>query len=209
MKIILLGDSITDMNRDRNQDYSAFSYGVGYPLFVQAELAKRFPHQCEVVNRGISGNRIVDIYARIKSDCWNLCPDVVSILVGVNDVWHEVTLQNGVDIVRYKSVYGTLIDETKKLFPNAKIMLMEPFVLHGIEPDKSWQDFSQVMDYANVVRELADTKDCLFVPLQQTLDQSASAYGADYILYDGVHPTTLGSKIIADEWIKAFLTTIK
>ena len=104
MKIVLFGDSITDMGRDRinNQPNYLGSYGCGYPIFIAGELYKQDPTKHVIYNRGISGNRIVDLYARIKMDVWNLKPDVLSILIGINDIWHEIGDKNGVDIVRFE-----------------------------------------------------------------------------------------------------------
>lgn len=97
-KILFQGDSITDAGRSR-EDLT--NLGKGYPLFVAGALGMDEPGEYEFVNRGISGNRIVDIYARIKMDIINLKPDVMSLLIGVNDVWHEVSSQNGVDGDKY------------------------------------------------------------------------------------------------------------
>ena len=81
-------------------------------------MLKDDPTKHEIFNRGISGNRVVDLYARIKSDVWNLKPDVLSILVGVNDVWHELDIANGVDIERYERIYGMMLEETLERLPN-------------------------------------------------------------------------------------------
>ncbi|MBQ3502163.1 MAG: hypothetical protein IJA72_00665, partial [Clostridia bacterium] len=103
MKIVLLGDSITDMCRNRETpDSQPFSFGMGYPFVLNSKLYEKKPLGYEIINRGISGNRIVDVYARIKKDCWNLQPDLISILIGVNDVWHEIESENGVDVERYE-----------------------------------------------------------------------------------------------------------
>ena len=133
MRIVLFGDSITDMGRDRKFDTPdcSWSYGHGYPIFIAGDLYRQDPNKHQVINRGISGNRIVDLYARIKSDVWNLQPDLLSILIGVNDVWHELNFNNGVDVDRYEKVYRMLIEDTLKRFPNLKIILCEPFILKG------------------------------------------------------------------------------
>ncbi len=204
MNIVLLGDSITDMGRNRDALTGAFSYGNGYPFFVQGELSTRFPQRHTVYNKGISGNRVVDVYARIKADCWNLQPDLVSCLIGVNDVWHELMGQNGVELDRFIRVYEMLLDDTKKRFPNVKFMLLEPFVLKGSDTEEKYEGFLAVKDYAKAVRELAERKGCIFVPLQEELDRLAAQCGEEYWLYDGVHPSVAGSKIIANAWLRAF-----
>ena len=86
MKILFYGDSITDMGRNRNDaPGTVYSYGVGYTNFVVGELKYAAPEKYELINRGISGNKVVDLYARLKADVWNHSPDVLSILIGVND----------------------------------------------------------------------------------------------------------------------------
>ena len=92
-KILFMGDSITDAMRDREADDYL---GAGYASMVAGELGYKEPYAYQFVNRGISGNRIIDLHARIRCDMINLQPDYISILIGVNDVWHEYTRKNGV-----------------------------------------------------------------------------------------------------------------
>ncbi len=208
MKILFYGDSITDMCRSRdNPDHAALGYGVGYPNFIVGELSYREPNKYQFVNRGISGNRVVDLYARMKADVWNHEPDVLSILIGVNDVWHEWGGKNGVELDRFEKVYRMLIEDTKAKLPHIKIILCEPFVLKGVATDSAegqWQHFLQVKEYAKVVRKLAKEYGTYFVPLQDTLDAVAEKHGAEVYLYDGVHPATAGAKLISEEWLKVF-----
>ena len=91
MKIVLFGDSITDMARNRDVNAQVGEYGFGYPFFVAGELLSEDPKGYKIYNRGISGDRTVDLYARIKRDVWNIEPDVLSILIGINDIWHDLT----------------------------------------------------------------------------------------------------------------------
>jgi len=204
MKILLIGDSITDMFRDRKLDFYVSSYGVSYPYQIQAELGIKYPREYEILNRGISGNRVVDLYARIKSDCWNLGPDLVSVLIGINDVWHDIESNNGVEPDRYEKIYRAFIEDTQKALPGVKFMLMEPFVLHGTATDEHFERFLGVKEYAAIVKRLAEEYGAVFVPLQDRLDRAAAEYGADWILFDGVHPSVVGAKLIAEEWLKAF-----
>ena len=94
MRILFQGDSITDAGRARDNDKHL---GLGYPRLVDSNLGFDAPGENEFINRGISGNRIVDLYARIKKDIINLAPDFMSILIGINDVWHECERNDGVD----------------------------------------------------------------------------------------------------------------
>ena len=207
MKILFFGDSITDMGRKHDSDGHIFSYGNGYVYLIASKLFTEVPGTYEIINRGISGNRIVDLYARIKSDVWNQTPDVLSILIGVNDVWHDFAENpNGVEIERWEKIYRALIEETKERLPNTRIILCEPFVLHGTATDyeDKYEKFTQVFEYAKVARKIAADYGLEFVSLQEEFDKKAAQYGAEYFLFDGVHPHVAGATLIADEWLKVF-----
>ena len=206
MRILFYGDSITDMGRCREGEHPAFKMGMGYPNLVAGELAYEDPNGYEFFNRGISGNRIVDLYARIKVDVWNLQPDVLSILIGVNDVWHEIEYENGVELDRWEKMYRTLITETLEKLPNLKIILCETFVLKGeaTEGEGRWEKFQGVKEYAKVAKKIAEDYGLQFVALQDKFDEAAEKNGATNYLYDGVHPAAAGAKLIANEWLKAF-----
>lgn len=205
MKILFYGDSITDAGRNYSASIGdSSSYGFGYVRDAVCALIKDDPQKHVVINRGISGNRIVDLYARIKTDLWNLQPDLISILIGVNDVWHEIGKQNGVELDRFINVYKMLIRDTQKALPNAKIMLIEPFVLKGTATEEKYQDFLAVKNYASAVKEIAKEFNFPLVLLQERFDCLAEKFGAPACLYDGVHPTAFGAGVIAEEWLKVF-----
>ena len=207
-KVILFqGDSITDCGRDRNV---ADSLGTGYPRLVSSLLGFENPGEYTFYNRGISGNRIVDLYARIKLDIINLKPDVMSILIGVNDVWHEVSRGNGVDTAKFEKIYSMLIEEIKEALPDIKIMILEPFVLNdrGTCSDEEnpgrWEYFdAQVREKAAAAKRVAEKYNLIFVPLQQKLDD-ADAKLSGYWTKEGVHPTPYGHELIKREWLKAY-----
>ena len=201
MKILFFGDSITDMGRRRETD--DVHLGDGYVFYVAGDI-KREDSSIEIINRGISGNRIVDLYARIKSDVWNQNPDVLSILIGVNDVWHEIDSQNGVDLERFIKVYDMLIGDTLKVLPNLKIILCEPFILRGVATEENYERFLEVKEYAKAIKTLAQKYSLDFLPLQDTFDKVAEKSCAKDYLYDGVHPNIAGARLIADEWMKLY-----
>lgn len=203
MKTILFqGDSITDAGRVRESDCDM---GKGYPLFVKAEMGYENPEKYTFINKGIGGNRVVDLYARIKSDIINLKPDVMSILVGVNDVWHEIGKQNGVDADKYMRIYSMLIEEVMEVLPDIKIMIMEPFVLQGSATIDEWGRFrSEVESRAKKAKEISENYGLVFIPLQAKFDEMAQITSPDYWLRDGIHPTPMGHELIKREWIKAF-----
>ena len=204
MKIVMFGDSITDMGH-RGDIGSVHSYGDGYPFVVFSKLSEQYPMKYDIINNGISGNRTVDLYARIKKDVWNLQPDVLSILIGVNDIWHELSRQNGVEIKRFERIYRMIIEDTLEKLPFVKIMLLEPFFLRGTAVEElGYEGFTQVFDYAKVVKKIAEEYQLTFIPLQDKFNEMAKQYGAEYYLYDGVHPSVAGATLIANEWLKAF-----
>ena len=132
-RILFFGDSITDMGWNYYlQSGNPFAYGQGYVLLVGADLLSKFPNEYEIINKGISGHRSVDLYSRIKTDCWNLNPDIISILIGVNDVWHELAYKNGVELDRFENIMRTMLRETIERLPKTKIILIEPFFLEGL-----------------------------------------------------------------------------
>lgn len=205
MKILFQGDSITDAGRDRDNDVNV---GVGYPLLVKASLGLESPGKYEFVNRGISGNRVVDVYARIKNDIINLRPDVMSILIGVNDVWHEFAESpNGVDADKYFKIYDMLIEEVKSALPDIKIIIMEPFVLKACATEEKWDSFNlEVKKRAEMAKKIAEKYNLPFISLQDGFDGLAKNIEASYWLRDGVHPTAMGHEYIKNEWIKMFKT---
>lgn len=203
MKILFQGDSITDASRSRTDDNNI---GVGYPRLVKSALGFENPGKYEFVNRGISGDRIVDVYARIKSDIINIRPDVMSILIGVNDVWHELSDNpNGVDADKFFKIYSMLIEEVKEALPELKIMIFEPFVLSAYKTEANYETFRpEVEKRAEMAKKIAEKFGLPFIPLQAELDEMSKGVGTSYWLEDGVHPTAMGHEFIKRKWIDAF-----
>ena len=206
MKILFFGDSITDAgrNKEKHPSFSNSAYGVGYVMQVAGRLFEKSPVDYEIVNRGISGHRIVDLYARAKIDCWNHQPDLISILIGINDIWHEVEVQNGVEPERFERIYRMLIEDTQARLPDTKLLLCAPFVLKGSATEAAWEQFSECSVYAEIVEKLAKEYGLYFLPLQEAFDAAADKYGAATFLFDGVHPTVQGATLIANEWMRTF-----
>ena len=180
MKILFQGDSITDVGRNTNNG-SPISIGQGYPCLIASRLGADEPGKYEFVNRGISGNRIVDVYARIKADCWNHEPDLLSVLIGVNDVWHEFGGKNGVEANRFYNVYRMLVGDTKDRLPDIKMILMEPFVLKASATEGAWDLFrSETEKRAEAVKRIAEEYDVTFLPLQEMFDKAAETVPASF-----------------------------
>ncbi len=202
MKILFQGDSITDALRERDNDRHM---GIGYPTLVSAALGYERRCDYEFINRGISGNRIVDVYARLKCDIINLKPDVVSILIGVNDAWHDFDWANGVSADRFYDLYCMLVEDITASLPGVKIMVLEPFVLDATVTQGRYKEFrAEVKKRADASRRVAEKYGLTFIPLQEDFDRLAEEKTATFWLSDGVHPTDAGHEFIKRKWIEAF-----
>ena len=204
MKTILFqGDSITDCSRNRESAINMPAHlGYGYPNLISGKLLLEHAediYQC--INKGISGNRVVDLYARWKIDALNFKPDIISILIGVNDVWHEVERQNGVEADRFEQIYRMLLTWTKEVLPDVKFIIMEPFALPSSVVCENF--LPEVKLRAAAAKKIAGEFGAVFLPLQDKLDAAAQRAPQSYWLWDGVHPTAAGHRLIADEWLKA------
>ena len=205
--ILFQGDSITDAQR--NYESSQFS-GHGYATMVKGELGYNYPEQYTFINRGISGNRITDLYSRIKTDIINLAPDYMSLLIGVNDSAQEFAHKNGVSTAKFDKIYSMLIEEILDALPNIKIMLLEPFVLYNKDTDGVYSDGCyenlrhDVEAKAAVAKKISEKYSLPFIPLQKKFDSVYNPENPNYWLFDGVHPTAAGHALIAKEWLKKF-----
>ena len=197
-KIIFQGDSITDCNRDYSCQQPNQLLGNGYVALLAAALLSEYPERnIEIYNRGVSGNRVVDLYSRWKIDTLNLRPDFLSILIGVNDTWHEFELNNGVEVPRYQRIYRELLCWTKETLPQCKILLIAPFAATFGVVTESWR--KDIAARQKVVRELANEFDLLYVP-ESWLEKALQDAPANYWLQDGVHPTYAGHARLAQAW---------
>ena len=210
MKTLLFqGDSITDCGRitSGGAGYPKDLWGPGYAGMIATQLMGDQPGKWQIINRGISGNRIVDLYARWRIDALNFSPDIISILIGVNDTGHEICSQNGVDVPRYDKFYRMLLDWTLETKADTKFILMEPFVFPMGNVNEEW--IKDVNLRRNVVRKIAEDYKQIFVPLQTVFDAALNEAPQDYWIADGIHPTPAGHRLIQKEWMKAAADLIK
>jgi len=187
-KILFQGDSITDGNRGRSADPNHI-LGHGYVFIVAAKYGAAFPDlKLDFMNRGVSGNTVLDLEKRWQKDTLDLKPDVLSILIGVNDKGRGVPLE------QYEQVYDKLITQAKTANPRLKLVLCAPFLKPTgkvNEGMRKWQE---------VVARLAKKHGAAFVDFQRVFDEAAKRAPADYWIWDGVHPTYRGHQLMADEW---------
>ncbi len=207
MKTILFqGDSITDADRCReNDDYM----GAGYTTMTAGKIGVNYPGQYTCINRGISGNRSCDLYARVKADIIHLKPDILTILIGVNDTWHELAHNNGVSVERYEDLLNMLICDVKEALPQIQIVLLEPFVMLGSGTEEYYDAFARdVADRQAVCRCLAEKHALAFVPLQEMLERFEADHPGAKVLIDGVHPNHTGHTLMADALFSTLQTIL-
>ena len=207
-RILFQGDSITDCGRNK-QDF--YNMGGGYPNLIKGQLGADKPNEYEFINRGVSGNRIVDLYARIKADFINLNPDYASIFIGVNDAWHEINNQNGVDTEKFEKIYCMLIDEIKAACPNLKLMIISPYVVEGSAtcntdeiPNRLERFKNDVGEKAAVCKKIAQKYSLPLIELQPIFDEACKSAPPSHWTWDGVHPSICGHELIKRIWLKTF-----
>jgi lysophospholipase L1-like esterase len=202
--VLFQGDSITDAGRDRAaaDPNAARALGSGYPLLAaSAALAAHPDRGLRFYNRGISGNKVPDLAARWAADTVALAPDVLSILIGVNDFWHKLGKSYTGTVQDYENQYTALLDETRRALPRVRLIVLEPFVLRcGAVDDRWFPEFDQRRTAAERVARRAGAA---FVPLQQVFDDLARKSAPPYWAADGVHPTPAGHAVIAERWRRA------
>jgi len=204
--VLFQGDSITDAgrNRDSADPNAAGALGNGYPLLVaSAVLAARPASGFQFYNRGISGNKVPDLQQRWTTDTVDLHPDVLSILIGVNDFWHKLDHGYNGTVQDYEQQYTALLDETRKALPRVHLIVLEPFALRTGAVDARW--FPEFDQRRAAAARVAAHARATFVPLQSIFNQRARTAPPAYWAADGVHPTPAGHAVIAEHWRRAAL----
>lgn len=206
MKILFQGDSITDASRDRS-DYHHLGYG--YPKYAAAKLKAKMPvTDFEFINLGISGHKVEDLKNRWQSDCVDIAPDLMSILIGVNDTWHHAGDKNWIHNDVFEADYRYILEEAKKI-PNIKIIIMEQFLLPATDKEFFREDLdSKIHISRKLAREYADA----FIPLDGLLaarsvtieDKASMSMGGD-----GVHPSESTADFIGGLWADTAFEILK
>ncbi len=199
--ILFQGDSITDAGRDRRRGGAndTAALGRGYPLLTAGALLADYPQaDLQVYNRGISGNKVPDLDARWDADCIALKPDVLSILIGINDLWHKLNGRYDGTVESYQSGYRALLERTQQALPQTRIVICEPFVLRtGAVNDKWFPEFEQ---RRAVAEQLAGELKLAYVPFQSMFDEAVKSAPPAYWAGDGVHPTLAGHALMSKTW---------
>jgi lysophospholipase L1-like esterase len=202
--ILFQGDSITDAGRKRDASGPNLRAALGerYVWLAAAELLVDMPDaNLKIFNRGVSGNKVYQLAERWQTDCLDLKPNVVSILIGVNDIWHTFKGGYGGTLEKYETDYRALIKRTKESLPKVKLVICEPFVLKVGAVDDKW--FPAFDGYRAAARHVADDAGAIFVPFQKMFDAAAKIAPPSVWTGDGVHPTSDGAALMAHWWLKA------
>jgi lysophospholipase L1-like esterase len=205
LTILFQGDSITDAGRDRAHYYPNDTAGMGrgYVFQIVTQLLGAHPDRSwEYYNRGISGNKVYQLADRWEDDCLQLKPDVLSILIGVNDFWHTLNNYDGTVEV-YEADFRRLLDRTLDQYPDLKLVIGEPFAVKGGRAiDDRW--FPEFPKYQEAARKIANDYKTAFIPYQQIFDEALELAPVDYWCPDGVHPSMAGGYLMKEAWIKTF-----
>lgn len=202
--ILFQGDSITDASRDRGQeganDFGAL--GRGYANMITAALlGAHAPLRLQCYNRGISGHKVPDLAARWQKDTIDLKPAVLSILIGVNDIWHKLNGKYDGTVADYETGFTKLLDDTRAALPDTRLVICEPFVLRCGAVNDTW--FPEFDERRAVAKAVAEAAGADWVPFQSMFDAAVNdVTPPNYWAGDGVHPTTAGHALMAKTWLE-------
>lgn len=205
--ILFQGDSITDAGRDKDKEEvnDPKTLGSGYAYVAASQLLlKKASLNLQIFNKGISGNKVYQLADRWDNDCLRIKPNVLSILIGVNDYWHTLAKENPYQgtIDTYKNDLKNLLLRTKKELPHLQLVIGEPFAVKDVRAvtDEWYPKFNE---YRAAAEEIAHEFNAVFIPYQQVFDEAIKLAPANYWTGDGVHPSLAGAALMAQAWLKA------
>lgn len=204
LTFVFQGDSITDGNRGRNLDPNHIM-GHGYAYSVASRIGADFPEVGFMFyNRGISGNKITDLQKRWETDTLNLKPDVLSILIGINDTGATINKPTeATTIEEFERIYRSLLTDCRAVNPDILFVLGIPFVYpvgKRIENFELWRD--DTVNRQAAVRKLAGEFDAVLIDYPAVFDKAIQKAPIEYWIWDGVHPTVFAHELMAREWMK-------
>src|SRR5438445_604090 len=172
--------------------------GGGSGTVAAAALAAHPDGALRFYNRGVSGDKVPDLTSRWATDTLPLEPDVLSILVGVNDFWHKLSKGYTGTVQQYEDQYVALLEQTRRALPRVRVLVLEPFVLRCGAVDEHW--FPEFDERRAAARRVAQRAGASFVPLQAVFDDLSRRATPQYWAADGVHPTPAGHALLAEQW---------
>ena len=204
MRLLFQGDSITDAGRDKRNYYHM---GKGYPKYASELIAAAHPDtEFEFFNFGISGNRTCQLFDRLHAEGIAQQPDVISILIGINDIWHRrmsnIRTTDEQLLLNYREILKRLKSET-----NAKIVMLAPYLLDCSDKDAEREDLQRILP---AIRALAKEYADVYIPLDELFDEAMKTQIAPkYYSNDGVHPNENGAAFIGECYTKAIASLIQ
>ena len=203
--ILFQGDSITDYGRRREVTTfnSPEALGYGYASRIASALALNYASLTpRIYNRGVSGDKVYQLRDRWQTDCYDLQPDVLSVLIGVNDFWHAIEGHYDGTPEVYRRDYLALMEQTRERLPDTQLVICEPYAINGVKAvtDAWYPQFDEIRAAA---REVADRYADVFVPFQSVFDRALDVAPASYWTGDGVHANLAGSQLMAQAWLEA------
>jgi len=203
--ILFQGDSITDAGREKEKELpnNPRSFGSGYAFLAASRLLNALPKKGLILyNRGISGNKVYQLADRWEKDCLNLKPNVLSILIGINDYWHKRDGKYDGTIEIYERDYRSLLLRTKQKLPDIKLVICQPYAVTGTTAvDETWVE--PVKQYQAVAKKMANEFNAIWIPFQQVFDEAVKYAPGTYWTGDGVHPSMAGAQLMAEAWLKS------
>jgi len=202
--VLFQGDSITDAGRNKEKELpnNAGSFGQGYAFLAASSLLNTLSDRnLTIYNRGISGNKVYQLAERWQKDCIDLKPDVLSILIGVNDYWHKRNGHYDGTVEVYENDFRKLLQTTREKFPEIKLVICEPFYVAGTSAvDETWAE--PMKQYQAAAKKIAKEFGALWVPFQEVYDEAVKHAPATYWTGDGVHPAMPGAQLMAEAWLR-------
>ncbi len=205
MKILFQGDSITDAGRDHRNYHDM---GKGYPKYASELIMEACPDtDFEFINFGISGNRTDQLFDRLYTDAIAFSPDVISILIGINDVWHRYSAGRiATTDQQIETNYRAILERLKKE-TNAKIVILAPYILDAVENEYLKEDLASLLP---IVRKLAKEYADVYIPLDALFEKALKEQPAPlYYSDDGVHPNANGAAFIGRHYAEAVKPLLK
>ncbi len=212
LTILFQGDSITDAGRNKGAYYANNGNGMGqgYVRHTVTHLLGTYPDKhLKFYNRGISGHKVFQLRDRWEDDCMMLQPDVLSIMIGVNDFWHTLDWNYNGTAQIYEDDFMALMEQTKKRLPNVRLIIGEPFVLHDGTAIKTEKWKGSFEAYQLAARNVSNHYGAVFIPYQQIFNEALKKSPTEYWCPDGVHPSMAGNFLMAEAWIDAFHKLMK
>ena len=199
-RLLFQGDSITDMKWGRNQKDRNHYLGHSYVYLISSRLGVDMPEaQIDVYNRGISGNTVADLRKRWQKDAIDMKPDLLSILIGTNDIGR------GIKAEPFESDYRYILDASLTANSDLRLVLLDPFVLQcgSLKSENVWEKRRVEIDkFGAVVAKLAKDYNAVHIRTQEIFDVAAKAVSPEQWIWDGIHPLPQGHELIARNWLQ-------